>query len=81
VQASDVSCAVVVGLMGRWHDGDMDERDRDAYEQHLLFCPPCLQQNGKTRRVLAALARIAAEEPDGDLVHRLTRSLGAGDPP
>ncbi len=39
MQASDVNCQVIFGLLSRWRDGDMTERDLDAYEQHLLFCP------------------------------------------
>jgi len=68
VHAADVNCSVIMGLLGRWHDGEMDEQDRDAYEQHLLFCPPCLLQNDKARRVLGALARVGDELPDPDEV-------------
>lgn len=71
MRASDVSCEVVFGLIGRWHDGDMNERDRDAYEQHLLFCPPCLQQNDKLRRALGALGRAVSGEPDRQIQARL----------
>ena len=74
MQASNVSCDVIFGLLGRWHDGDMAEHDRDAYEQHLLFCPPCLQQNDKLRLALAALGQAARDEPDPQIHVRL-RSL------
>jgi hypothetical protein len=73
IRASDVSCDVIVGLIGRWLDGDMDDGDRDAYEQHLLFCPPCLVQTGKTRRALTALREIPAAVPDERLMRRLVR--------
>lgn len=66
MRASDVSCQVVFGLLGRWHDGDMAERDRDAYEQHLLFCPPCLRQNDKMRLALAALESVFSAVPDNE---------------
>ena len=73
IRARDVSCDVIVGLIGRWLDGDMDDGDRDAYEQHLLFCPACLVQTGKTRRALAALRETPAAFPDDNLRHRLAR--------
>jgi len=73
IRASDVSCDVIVGLIGRWLDGDMDDGDRDSYEQHLLFCPPCLVQTGKTRRALTALREIPAAVPGERLMRRLIR--------
>ena len=73
IRAWDVSCDVIVGLIGRWLDGDMDDGDRDAYEQHLLFCPGCLRQTGKTRRALAALRETMTVLPGDDLRHRLAR--------
>jgi hypothetical protein len=56
VDASDVSCQVVLGLLGLWHDGALDDHDREVYEQHLLFCPPCLVHHDKFRRALKALS-------------------------
>jgi hypothetical protein len=73
IRARDVSCDVIVGLIGRWLDGDMDDEDRDAYEQHLLFCPGCLRQTDKTRRALAALRQTTTVLPGDDLRHRLAR--------
>jgi hypothetical protein len=73
IRARDVSCDVIVGLVGRWLDGDMDDGDRDAYEQHLLFCPPCLVQTGKTRRAVVALREMPGAFPDDNLRHRLAR--------
>ena len=69
MRAADMTCDLVAGLMSRWWDGDMDDRDRDAYEQHLLFCPPCMVQNDKARVALTALARAAREPVPADL-HR-----------
>lgn len=73
IRASDVSCDVIVALIGRWLDGDLDSGDRDAFEQHLLLCPACLAQAGKTRRALAALRETLTASADDDLRRRLTR--------
>jgi hypothetical protein len=75
IQASDVTCEVIVGLIGRWLDADLDEGDSDAFEQHLLFCPPCLIQTDKTRLALAALGTAPAAVPGNDLRLRLARLL------
>jgi hypothetical protein len=77
MRASDVSCDVVFGLIGRWMDGEMTERDRDAYEQHLLFCPPCLAQNDKARLALAALREATTAAPGDDIRRRLAQLVQA----
>jgi hypothetical protein len=61
----------VSNLVIRWQTGELPEADRDAYEQHLLFCPPCLAQNDKARLALAALAAAAAGSPPAELLARL----------
>jgi hypothetical protein len=75
MRASDVSCDLIAGLIGRWWDGGMDDRDRDAYEQHLLFCPPCMVQNDKARTALTALGRATLEPVPADLHRELLTLL------
>lgn len=77
MKAVDVRCDVLSGLIGQWHAGTLRDADRDAYEQHLLFCPPCLVQNDKARLSFAALSAAATEPPPEDLVHRLTDQVGS----
>lgn len=59
-------------LMIRWLAGDLDERDGEVYEQHLLFCPPCLIQKDKARIALAALPTAATVSAPERLVDELT---------
>jgi hypothetical protein len=68
-------CDVVSALIAKWHTGAMRPKDRDSYEQHLLFCPPCLIQNDKARLALAALSTAASQPPPADLVRQLTDQL------
>jgi hypothetical protein len=77
ITASDVSCEVISGLVGRWQDGDMSDHDRDAFEQHLLFCPPCLIQIDRMRIGLAVLASVSPM-PNANLRQRLHRLLVRG---
>jgi anti-sigma factor RsiW len=57
------SCSAIVPLISTWSDGDLDEADRDAFEQHLLLCPPCLARSEADRwarrSVLAAATALA----------------------
>ncbi|MEU8340222.1 zf-HC2 domain-containing protein [Spirillospora sp. NPDC048832] len=71
MRAADVSCEVVSGLLFRWQAGALPEAERDAYEQHLLFCPPCMAQNDKAHAALSALGSVAAAMPDEALRRRL----------
>jgi hypothetical protein len=80
VRAVDARCDALSTLVVRWHTGMMLERDHDAYEQHLLFCPPCLVQNDKARLSLAALPAGANEVPPEDLVARLERLVAGQEP-
>lgn len=77
--ATSQTCNVIVGLVGRWHKGRLSELHRNAYEQHLLFCPPCLVQHDKARLAFDALRTVATESPSADLVRRLTERLTAPD--
>jgi Putative zinc-finger len=77
VNAVTARCDVVSGLIGRWLAGTMRDADRTAYEQHLLFCPPCLAQSDKARAALLALAGAPSDAPPGGLVDRLTARVTA----
>ncbi|MFK3981429.1 hypothetical protein ACI2K4_13755 [Micromonospora sp. NPDC050397] len=68
--ASEVSCAVVVGLMGRWRVGEL-ESDREAFEEHLMFCPPCLAHNDKVRIALLGLAEAGRSRPAPEVRRRV----------
>lgn len=41
----------------------MPDDDRTGFEQHLLCCPPCLQQHDKATRAMAALPAAAPSAP------------------
>jgi hypothetical protein len=68
-------CDVVSGLVASWQAGTMRDVDRNAYEQHLLYCPPCLIQNDKARLALTALRSAPVTPPSDDLVARLTERI------
>ncbi|MFA1549449.1 zf-HC2 domain-containing protein [Actinomadura chokoriensis] len=78
MRAVDVSCEVISGLLFRWQGGALPEADRDAYEQHLLFCPPCMAQNDKAHVALSALGAVPAARPDEALRRRLAGIVNPG---
>lgn len=71
MRVGDISCRAVGGLLSRWYDGALSEVESDAYEQHLLVCPPCLTQNDNLRAGLTALPAVADADPPADLISSL----------
>jgi hypothetical protein len=80
----DVSCEVVAGLVVTWleepgerADGEreMSERERDAFEQHLLFCPPCLARGRNARIALDALRGVRGGGLPGEALRRALTAL------
>lgn len=79
MDARDARCDGLSHLVGSWHTGTMREADRNGYEQHLLFCPPCMVQNQKAGLAFAALRSAGPGGPAVHLVDRLTARLPAAD--
>jgi hypothetical protein len=71
VKAVHLTCQVLTGLRWQWFDHTLPEEDTEAYEEHLLFCPPCLVENDKARVALVALRDAAVPVPVESLVRRL----------
>lgn len=77
MNALNVDCATISVLMGQWHDGELPGDEHQAFEEHLLFCPPCLVQNQKLKGALAALSHAARAAAPQDLTHRLATIVEA----
>lgn len=77
MNASDVDCQVIVGLAGSWLDGSLGDGDREAYEEHMVLCPPCLTYLDNARIALAALPAAATVAASDDLVSQLVDLVSA----
>jgi hypothetical protein len=75
MNVADVSCQTIGALMTRWYDHSLTEVESDAYEQHMLLCPPCLVQAGKLRTALTALPAAADSSAPEELVARLIATV------
>lgn len=71
MSAATLTCEMLTSLRWRWLDGGLSEDDTEAYEQHLLFCPPCLVETDKARASLTALRGVAVTAPAEELVRHL----------
>jgi hypothetical protein len=61
----DLHCRTAQRLMGRWLDDRIDGVDASLFEQHLVVCPPCLDECGRLRVALGALRHAAQPGPPG----------------
>ncbi|WP_322760020.1 zf-HC2 domain-containing protein [Frankia sp. Cr2] len=75
MRARDVSCEVIFDLVGAWYDAELTDSDQNAFEQHLLFCPPCLAYSDRVRRSLAALTAAATVAVPAGLADRLAAAV------
>lgn len=57
--------------------GELNESDRDAYEEHLFSCPACFEQVKAGTTFVSHLRRMGAEEPRPAVAPGLTSSLWA----
>jgi anti-sigma factor RsiW len=73
-------CTLVQQLIGRYHDGELAGERADAFEQHLLQCPPCLVEVRRLRATLRYLDEAAAAVGPAGVVERLSPAgRGGGD--
>ena len=75
MKAVHLTCQVLAGLRWQWLAQALPEEDTEAYEEHLLFCPPCLVENDKARASLTALRHATEPVPAEPLVRRLVAAV------
>ncbi|MDF5752746.1 zf-HC2 domain-containing protein [Spongiactinospora sp. TRM90649] len=81
MRAVDMSCEVVAGLVVPWLGApggeEMSERELDAFEQHLLYCPPCMAYGRNARIALDALRAAGPGAVSRDLRESLAALVRA----
>ena len=60
--ADDISCAELVELVTEYIDGSLDPRDRERFEEHIVFCDGCANHLDQMRTTIAVVGRL--EETD-----------------
>jgi hypothetical protein len=55
----ELSCRTARRLIGRWLDDSIDGLDASRFEQHLVVCPPCLDECTRLQVALGALRDAA----------------------
>lgn len=77
----DLTCTVTVGLMPRYFDDELPERQVARLEQHLMVCPGCATYVDQLRRTVAAVAGLRRDRGPGRVWEGLAaRLLASSDP-
>ena len=60
--SDDLSCAELVELVTDYLEGALDPRDRERFEEHIVFCDGCANHLDQMRTTINIVGRL--EERD-----------------
>ena len=69
--AEELTCAELVELVTDYLEDGLDARDRERFEEHLMFCDGCDNYLEQIRRTVAVSGRLREEDLPGGLEERL----------
>lgn len=67
----DLTCKELVELVTAYHEGALSPRDRQRFEEHVVFCDGCSSYLDGMRRTIEVTGRLAED----DLLPELQREL------
>jgi len=67
----ELTCAELVELVTDYLEDGLDARDRERFEEHLMFCDGCDNYLEQIRRTVAVSGRLREEDLPGELEERL----------
>jgi hypothetical protein len=69
----DLTCAELVELVTDYHEGALEARDRQRFEEHVVFCDGCASYLDGMRRTIEVTGRLTVD----DVLPELERELVA----
>ena len=66
-----MTCRAAVELMTDYLEGALTGKERERFEQHLHFCPPCVRILDQLRATPAVVAALEPDDLDPDTRTRL----------
>lgn len=67
----DLTCKELVELVTAYHEGALCARDRQRFEEHVVFCDGCASYLDGMRRTIEVTGRLTEE----DLLPEMERDL------
>ena len=71
----ELACRDIVELVTAYLEDALDARDRERFEEHLVFCAGCGAYLEQMRTTIAAIGRLEAALPP-ELEARLLEAFG-----
>ena len=62
--ADDLTCAELVEIVTGYLDGALDVRDKERFEEHIVFCRGCDIHLSQMRETLGAVGRLTERNID-----------------
>ena len=69
--SEELTCAELVELVTDYLEGGLSARDRERFEEHLMFCDGCDVYFAQIRRTVAVSGRLREEDLPGGFEERL----------
>jgi anti-sigma factor RsiW len=60
--SEDLTCAQLVELVTDYVEGALSERDRERFEEHVVFCGGCSNYLDQMRRTIELTGGLAEED-------------------
>ena len=67
----DLTCRELVELVTAYHEGALPARDRQRFEEHVVFCDGCASYLDSMRRTIDVTGRLTED----DLLPEMEREL------
>lgn len=71
----DVDCAGVATLLTEYVEDGLEKNDRAKIEEHLKYCPPCIEFMSQYQRASSACREVLLSKVPRDLESRLVDFL------
>lgn len=74
---ADVDCQGVANLLTEYVEQGLSSRDRASFEEHLKYCPPCIEFMGQYQKASSTCREVLLARVPRDLENRLLSFLRA----
>lgn len=67
----DLTCREIVELVTDYHEGRLSPRDRQRFEEHVVFCDNCAGYLDSMRRTIEVAGALREDDLPSELQHEL----------
>jgi anti-sigma factor RsiW len=71
-----MECTRTENLLSAYLDGDLPEREREGFAEHLRQCPLCAGEEKALKQTLSLLRNLPAEKAPPELLQRVRHRIG-----